>query len=48
MPPTDNDQSRLAHIALVTAAAARNLDEDLPPLEQALHALPGMQISIVN
>jgi O-ureido-D-serine cyclo-ligase len=33
---------------LVTAAAARDLDEDLPPLEQALRALPGVQISIVN
>jgi hypothetical protein len=48
MPPTDNDQPRPAHIALITAAAARNLDEDLPPLEQALRALPGIQISIVN
>jgi hypothetical protein len=48
MPPTDNDQSRLAHVALITAAAARNLDEDLPPLEQALRALPDIQISIVN
>jgi glutathione synthase/RimK-type ligase-like ATP-grasp enzyme len=37
-----------AHIALVTAAAARNLDEDLPPLEAALGALPGMQFSIVD
>ena len=48
MPPTDNDPSRLAHIALITAAAARHLDEDLPPLEQALRALPGIQISVVD
>jgi len=48
MPPTDNDHPRIAHVALVTAAAARNLDEDLPPLEQALRALPGIQVSIVN
>lgn len=48
MPPTDNDSSRLARIALITAAVARDLDEDLPPLEQALRALPGIQISIVN
>lgn len=48
MPPTDNDHPRIAHVALVTAAAARDLDEDLPPLEQALRALPGIQVSIVN
>jgi hypothetical protein len=48
MPPTDNDHPRPAHIALITAAAARNLDEDLLPLEQALRALPDVQISIVN
>ena len=48
MPPTDNDHPHLAHIALITAAAARDLDEDLAPLEQALRVLPGIQISIVN
>ena len=48
MPPTDDDQPRPTHIALITAAPARDLDEDLPPLEQALRALPGIQISIVN
>jgi len=48
MPPTDHDPSRLVHIALITAEAARNLDEDLPPLEQALRALPSVQISVVN
>jgi len=48
MPPTDNHQPRRAHVALITAAAARDLDEDLPPLEQALRAVPGIQISIVN
>ena len=37
-----------AHIALVTAAAARNLDEDLPPLERALGALRGIRFSVVN
>jgi len=48
MPPTDNDDSSLARVALITAAPARDLDEDLPPLEQALHSLPGVQVSIVN
>ena len=48
MPPTSNDHPRAVQIALITAAAARNLDEDLPPLEDALRALPGIQISIVN
>ena len=48
MSPTDNEQPRRAHVALITAAAARDLDEDLPPLEQALRAVPGIQISIVN
>jgi hypothetical protein len=46
--PTDNDHPRLAHVALVTAMAARDLDEDLPPLTQALRAVPGIQISVVN
>jgi glutathione synthase/RimK-type ligase-like ATP-grasp enzyme len=35
-------------LALITAAAARDLDEDLPPLEAALRAIPGIQVSIVN
>ena len=34
-------------IALLTAAAARDLDEDLPPLVSAL-ALPGVDVSVVN
>jgi len=38
----------LATLALVTAAAARDLDEDLPPLEAALRALPGIHISVVE
>src|SRR5579872_3807058 len=36
-----------SHIALVTAAAARDLDEDLPPLGAALRA-HGAQVSIVD
>ena len=35
-------------LALVTAAAARDLDEDLPPLEAALRALPGIHVSVVD
>jgi hypothetical protein len=35
------------HIALVTAAAARDLDEDLPPLEAALRAR-GARVSVVD
>jgi glutathione synthase/RimK-type ligase-like ATP-grasp enzyme len=34
-------------IALLTAAAARDLDEDLPPLVSAL-ALPGVDVSVVD
>lgn len=36
-----------SHIALVTAAAARALDEDLPPLEAALRA-HGARVSVVD
>lgn len=35
-------------IAVVTAAAARDLDEDLPPLEAALRALPGLDWDVVD
>jgi glutathione synthase/RimK-type ligase-like ATP-grasp enzyme len=35
-------------LALVTAAAARRLDEDLPPLETALAAIPDLRTSIVE
>ncbi len=45
---TTGRTSALPRLALVTAAAARDLDEDLPPLEAALRALPGIQISVVN
>ena len=34
-------------LALVTAAAARDLDEDLPPLADALHEY-GLPFDIVN
>jgi hypothetical protein len=37
----------MSHIALVTAAAARDLDEDLPPLVSALTAF-GTDISVVD
>jgi glutathione synthase/RimK-type ligase-like ATP-grasp enzyme len=37
----------LPHIALVTARAARGLDEDMPPLERALGEA-GAQVSIVD
>ena len=37
----------MTSVALVTAAAARNLDEDLPPLDAALRAA-GLAPSIVN
>jgi O-ureido-D-serine cyclo-ligase len=42
---TSNPQHR---IAIVTAAAARDLDEDLPPLQAALRALPGVGWDVVN
>lgn len=48
MSPNDHDSRYEPHVALITAAAARNLDEDLPPLEQAMRALPGVRTSIVN
>lgn len=35
-------------LAVVTAAAARDLDEDLPPLTAALAAVPGMHFEIVD
>ena len=35
-------------LALVTAAAARDLDEDLPPLRAALAAVPGIEVHVVN
>ena len=35
-------------LALVTAAAARDLDDDLAPLEAALRALPGIHVSVVD
>jgi len=40
--------SRTPHIALVTAAAARDLDEDLPPLIAALRAHADVRCSIVD
>ena len=48
MSPNDHDSRRKPHIALITAAAARELDEDLPPLEEAMRALSGMRFSTVN
>ena len=48
MSPNDHDNRREPHIALITAAAARDLDEDLPPLEEAMRALSGVRFSIVN
>jgi O-ureido-D-serine cyclo-ligase len=41
------ERVRMPRIALVTAAAARATDEDLAPLEQALHAL-GAGVDIVD
>jgi len=46
--PAPNRPARLTHVALVTAAAARHLDEDLPPLEQALRAPGDVRVSIVD
>ena len=49
MPPNDTQHSgRRATIALITAAAARDLDEDLPPLLDALGAAPALQATVVN
>ena len=47
MPP-DEFPGRLPRLALVTAASARHLDEDLPPLDQALRARGDLQVSIVD
>ena len=44
----DMPATRLPHIAIVTAAAARELDEDLPPLVTALRAHSGVRFAIVN
>jgi hypothetical protein len=49
MNPDDTGRAgRIPQLALVTAAAARDLDDDLPPLEAALRALPGLRTCIVN
>jgi glutathione synthase/RimK-type ligase-like ATP-grasp enzyme len=49
MNPDDTGRAgRIPQLALVTAAAARDLDEDLPPLEAALRALPGIRTHVVN
>ena len=49
MPANDsNGPYPPAHVAIVTAAAARDLDEDLAPLERALRAAGGIRFSIVN
>jgi O-ureido-D-serine cyclo-ligase len=48
MPPTQAGPTTPPRIALVTAAAARSLDEDLPPLEAALAAIPGLAVSVVE
>ena len=47
MPP-DELPGRSPRLALVTAASARHLDEDLPPLDQALRARGDLQVSIVD
>jgi O-ureido-D-serine cyclo-ligase len=47
MPPVENP-GRVPRIALVTAAAARALDEDLPPLAAAFAAIPGVDVSVVE
>ena len=46
MPP--DFPARSPHVALITAAAARKLDEDLPPLDHALRALGNVRVSIVD
>jgi O-ureido-D-serine cyclo-ligase len=48
MPHDSGRSGPLRRLALVTAAAARELDEDLPPLEAALRAIPDLQTRIVN
>jgi O-ureido-D-serine cyclo-ligase len=48
IPDNTGRAGRIPQLALVTAAAARDLDEDLPPLEAALRMLPGMNTHIVN
>jgi glutathione synthase/RimK-type ligase-like ATP-grasp enzyme len=49
MSPDDNAHARPPRkLALVTAAAARRLDEDLPPLETALAVIPGLRASVVE
>jgi len=49
MPPNDTQPARLpSNIALITAAAARDLDEDLPPLLDALRAAPALRATVVN
>jgi len=49
MNPDDTGRAdRTPQLALITAAAARDLDEDLPPLEAALRALPGIRTHVVN
>lgn len=48
MLPAPGHSGPILKLALVTAAAARDLDEDLPPLEAALRALPRMQVSVID
>jgi O-ureido-D-serine cyclo-ligase len=48
MANDSTDRRGLPHIALVTAAAARGLDEDLPPLENALRTIAGLRFSVVD
>jgi glutathione synthase/RimK-type ligase-like ATP-grasp enzyme len=48
LPDTmDIDRPR-AKVALITAAAARDLDEDLPPLLDALRDAPQLEATLVN
>ena len=46
--PSDQPTAHSSRVALVTAAPARHLDEDLPPLDQALRATGDVQVSIVD
>ena len=46
--PSSGGPARPLQLALVTSAAARNLDEDLPPLCAALEAVPGIQFHVVD
>ena len=48
MSPPEAGPSASPRIALVTAAAARALDEDLPPLEAAFAAMPAVAVSVVE